>query len=189
MNDKKLDKKQLSASRKTLIKSTVLALVIAILTLVLFILPAEYNIDITGVGEKIGLTVLAQPHEPLQAPSQVSRKTEQQPPVKLSQDKVNLIVPAQTGIEYKFYLAKHQKMTYQWQTDGPVLYVDLHGEPDGDNTGYYESYTITTAQQVNGQFTTPFDGVHGWYWKNNTDNDMTLTLTTQGNYRLIGLKK
>ncbi len=172
-----LNDKRVVTTRSSLLKCTFLAIIIAVITLVLFILPAEYNIDITGLGEKIGLTVLAQPQVPTS------------PAIESSEDKVNLIVPAQSGIEYKFYLAKHQKMTYQWHTNGALLYVDLHGEPAGDNTGYYESYTIANVQQVNGQFTTPFAGVHGWYWKNSTDNDIEVTLTTQGNYRLLGLKQ
>ena len=48
-------------SSRSLVKATVIAVVVAAITLVLFILPAEYNIDPTGVGQKLGLTVFNQP--------------------------------------------------------------------------------------------------------------------------------
>lgn len=179
----KIDNKPFLPNRGGIIKSSVLAIFIALVALILFILPAEYNIDITGLGEKMGLTVLAQPLVAVSEVIELSQDTV------ANQDTVTVIVPALSGIEYKFYLAKHQKMTYQWNTDGADLYVDLHGEPAADKTGYYESYTIATVKEINGQFTTPFDGVHGWYWKNTTNKNVTVTLTTQGNYRVLGIKK
>lgn len=45
-------------SRKSLALATLAALGVAILVLVLFILPAEYGIDPTGVGTAIGLSIL-----------------------------------------------------------------------------------------------------------------------------------
>ncbi len=40
-------------------------------------------------------------------------------------------------------------MKYQWQTtDSSPLFFDLHGEPEGDTTGYYESYTIATSHEM-----------------------------------------
>lgn len=46
-------------STKTLLKSTITATVIAAFVFVVFILPAEYNIDPTHIGHKLGLTALA----------------------------------------------------------------------------------------------------------------------------------
>ena len=42
-------------SSKQLIKFTVLALVIALILLVTVILPAEYGVDPTGIGQTLGL--------------------------------------------------------------------------------------------------------------------------------------
>lgn len=47
--------------------------------------------------------------------------------------------------------------------------------------------TIGTTKSVKGLFTAPFDGHHGWYWKNKTDTDMQVELTTQGKYKIVGL--
>ena len=98
---------------RSLFKATILSFMIAMITLVLFILPAEYNIDPTGVGEKLGLTVFNNEEK---APSaQQSSDGEQ--------DTVLLTVPAGKGIEYKLDMNKFQKATYQWTTDLPSLWA------------------------------------------------------------------
>ncbi len=41
---------------------------------------------------------------------------------------------------------------------------------------------------MKGSFTAPFDGSHGWYWKNNTDDDIAVLLKVKGQFEVIGLK-
>ena len=175
---------QHTVSSKTLIKASVSAVIIAAIVLVTVILPAEYNIDPTGVGKKLGLTVLATAGE------------EPQPTTSLTANKgtdefqtIEVTVPAGRGIEYKFYMKQHEKMTYEWLTDGEPLYFDLHGEPEGDTTGYFESFAIATTNEMKGSFTTPFAGSHGWYWKNKTDKAIAIQLMVKGQYEVIGLKQ
>ena len=79
-------------------------------------------------------------------------------------------------------------MTYEWSTtSGEPLYFDFHGEPKDDTTGYFLSYTIATANKAKGSVTVPFEGLHGWYWKNTSDNTVTVILKTSGDYKVIGL--
>ena len=172
---------QQTLSNKALFKATIIALIIASLALVSFILPAEYNIDPTGIGKKLGLTALAVPVvvETKQLNSQISEAV----------DIIEVIVPAGRGVEYKFAMQQFKKMDYQWQTDGEALFFDLHGEPEGDTTGYYESYAIATSTEMKGSYTTPFAGVHGWYWKNTTDKTIKVKLTVSGEYDVVGLKQ
>jgi hypothetical protein len=33
-----------------------------------------------------------------------------------------------------------------------------------------------------GEFTAEFDGNHGWFWRNRSDKDVTITLKTNGQY-------
>jgi hypothetical protein len=169
-------------STKTLIKSTLAAIVIAAIVVVCFILPAEYNIDPTHIGHKLGLTVLASNNDGV-ATAETAKPSE------LTQDVIEVVVPAGTGIEYKFHMKQHEKMTYQWLTDGEPLYFDLHGEPEGDTTGYFESYAIATLSEMKGSFTSPFSGSHGWYWKNSSDKPVAIQLMVEGQYTVIGLKQ
>jgi hypothetical protein len=70
-----------------LIKSTLVALGVALVTLFTVILPAEYNIDPTGVGQKLGLTVLAT-SVASQMPSVDVAAAE------LAEDTISVVVPA-----------------------------------------------------------------------------------------------
>lgn len=170
-------------STKTLLKSTIAATVTALIVFVCFILPAEYNIDPTHIGHKLGLTKLAH-HSDVAA-----LKAEMSVLAKQSQQVVEVTVPAGKGIEYKFQMAQYDKMTYEWLTDGEPLYFDLHGEPEGDTTGYFESYAIATLKEMKGSFTSPFNGSHGWYWKNSTEQPIAIQLIVQGQFTVIGLKQ
>lgn len=102
---------------------------------------------------------------------------------------IKVTVPAGKGIEYKFHMSKHEKLSYEWVTDCEPLYFDLHDEPEGDTTGYFESYAIATLAQMKGSFTSPFTGSHGWYWKNNSDAAVAVQLIVAGQYEVIGFKQ
>ena len=162
----------------SLVKSTIASLIIAAIALVLFILPAEYNIDPTGIGGKLGLIVF----------NNETKSTAIQESSITKKDSVILTIPAGKGIEYKLAMKKYQKVAYEWITNMNELYVDLHGEPKGDKTGYFESYSIATVNQMKGSFTAPFEGSHGWYWKNSSQNDVQLQLIFSGEYIIEGLK-
>jgi len=169
-------------STKTLIKASIIALVIATAVFITIILPAEYNIDPTGSGQYLGLTALSG-----EVATEVAKPEEKQSSAGYQEHSATVVVPAYKGVEYKFKIQKHSNIIYQWSTDGAPLYFDFHGEPEGDKTGYFESYTIATAAEMKGSMTVPFDGVHGWYWKNTSDKAVTVTLKTQGNYEVVGL--
>ena len=146
------------------------------------ILPAEYNIDPTGIGAKLGLTIFNQE----ESTPVLSVASEQKQNVV---ETIEVKVPAGRGVEYKFDMEQHQKLTYEWVVDGSALYFDLHGEPKGDTTGYFESYAIATSSQMKGSFTTPFAGSHGWYWKNTSDKPVTVLLIVNGEYTSHALKQ
>ena len=171
-----------SVSLSALIKASLMATVLAAVALVTVILPAEYNIDPTGAGRALGLSVLANAAEaePLPADGKAGALG--------SEEIVEITVPAHKGIEYKLEMSQYDKVTYEWMTDGASLYFDLHGEPEGDTTGYFESYAIATVETMEGSFTAPFAGSHGWYWKNTSDQPVAIQLILKGQYQTIGLK-
>ncbi|GBO88112.1 hypothetical protein [Marinobacter salsuginis] len=171
-----------SVNLSTLIKASVAATIVAVIALLTLILPAEYNIDPTGIGQRLGLTVLAQSAEASPVdPESVPESTE-------SQQVLEITVPANKGIEYKLQMEQYDKVTYEWMTDGSSLYFDLHGEPEGDTTGYFESYAIATLDTMKGSFTAPFNGSHGWYWKNTSNNPVAIQLILNGQFQIIGIK-
>tara|TARA_R110000787_G_scaffold183246_3_gene295248 strand:+ start:858 stop:1394 length:537 start_codon:yes stop_codon:yes gene_type:complete len=169
-------------STRTLIKAASIAILVAIALLITCILPAEYNIDPTGIGKALGLTAIAQAAE--KSPTLVVERGKQSD--ELRTDKVEIVIPAGKGLEYKLYMEKYAHVEYQWQTDGGALYFDFHGEPAGDTTGYFESFSITTSNEMKGSLTTPFKGLHGWYWKNKTQQAVTVSLSMKGYYTIKG---
>jgi len=173
-------------SSKTLFKASVFAVIIAAIVLVLIILPAEYNIDPTGFGKASGLTQLSSTEEAAEQKQTSSSNGSSTTTNK--EDTVTIEVLAGEGLEYKFFLEQYQKLEYSWNTDGKVIYFDFHGEPQGDTTGFFESFTIATTNKMSGTLTTPFAGSHGWYWRNDSDSSTTITLKTKGIYKIIGLK-
>ncbi len=172
----------ITLTNAALLKYTIASIALAIVILFTIILPAEYNIDPTGIGHKLGLTVFnnVKVHNVAEITSSEKSKS--------LAETISVVVPAGRGVEYKFHMQQYQKMAYEWETDSQPLYFDLHGEPEGDTTGYFESYAIATLDKMKGSFTAPFTGVHGWYWKNTSDTPVTVQLSVKGEYAEHGLK-
>ena len=101
-------------STKTLIKSSIAAGVLAALVFICIILPAEYNIDPTTIGKKLGLTILSNTVESNSALVVSSASDIIDEPSAREQQVIEVTVPAGTGIEYKFYMSQYEKMTYEW---------------------------------------------------------------------------
>lgn len=169
-------------SKKTLLKASAFAALLAVIIFFVAILPAEFGIDPTGLGKAMRLTQLAGQVQSAQAAPTKQTLPDQE-------DSVDISIPAGKGLEYKFHLMSGDSMRYGWSTKGgELLFFDFHGEPQGDTTGYFESYTVSTANNVRGSFTATFEGSHGWYWKNKGQTNVVVTLTTEGNYKIIGIK-
>ena len=172
-------------STVTLLKASASAAVLAAIVLVGAILPVEYGIDLTGIGEAAGLMPLASSvAEPVNTES--ARQAVED--LAYQENRVNITVPAGDGLEYKFHLVKGDTMRYAWSSSDAELFFDFHGEPAGDTSGYFESYTVSTSNDVRGSFTAPFDGSHGWYWENKGSSPAIVTLITEGKYTILGIR-
>jgi len=179
-----------NVKNKTLLMATLSAVIISVLIYFTLILPAEYNIDPTGIGKKLGLTALSEPATSTVDNQKIIVNNTEKNNFEFREDSVSITVPANKGVEYKFNINEFGNLTYEWKTiDSSSIYFDFHGEPAGDTTGYFESYTIATTNKMNGSATVPFAGSHGWYWKNSSDHDVIIALKTSGNYQIIGLKQ
>jgi hypothetical protein len=168
-------------SWRTLALSTAAAAGLAAIALVTLVWPAEFGIDPTGVGKLLGLTRLAAAAEGAVRPATGEAGIES-----VRRDTVQIQVPAKSDLEYKFRLASGAVLEYVWRTDRGVLFAELHGEPTGAPQNYYEDFIVSTSEHVKGSHRAPFDGRHGWYWKNDNDFPVTITLMTSGEYEVIG---
>ncbi|MEE9348689.1 MAG: hypothetical protein V3U80_01425 [Flavobacteriaceae bacterium] len=193
-------------SKKQLLKSTVYALIIGLFVFVVAVLPAAYGKDPLGTGKLFGFdklyTKTTQPLivqkqlkiEKLGSNSNVPKPIEAFNPIPDKQynkqiDTIKIVIPAKKGIEYKFNAKKLAAIKYEWfTTNKAVVYLDFHGEVKQANPPknvFYESYTLAYSNNMAGTFTAPFNGKHGWYFRNDYDQDIQLFIILNGEYKLL----
>lgn len=185
---------ELLPSPRSLRRSSLAAAAVGLLLAVTVVLPAEYAIDPTGAGRLLGLTQMGQAKQALaqtqqgEAPASV---TASQPATSLAdvprqQHTVQLVLQPNEGTEVKLEMPKGAKVSYHWSSNGPGLYYDTHGDPYGADHDFYHGYgkgRDSAAQS--GDLVAAFDGRHGWYWRNSSEQPVTLTLRTEGQYITI----
>ena len=103
------------------------------------------------------------------------------------EDSVQVKLRAGKGLEYKVKMLKYGRLKYEWLTDQGIVYSDFHGDVKQANPPkdiYYESYAIAYINNMIGNLLAPYEGRHGWYFKNITDRDLTITVRMKGQYEL-----
>jgi hypothetical protein len=65
---------------------------------------------------------------------------------------------------------------YAWTTGGPEIASSCMGEEHDAPADKYTSYEKGSSAGERGEFQAPFDGMHGWYWRNRTF-PVTITVT------------
>jgi hypothetical protein len=103
-------------------------------------------------------------------------------PVVFKVDSFEVRLAPKEGMEYKYRLEKGAGLVFSWTATAPVHY-ELHSEPDAGPKGYAETFDKHDSRDAaNGNYVAPFAGIHGWYWENRTDRDVTLKLVSAGHY-------
>ncbi|NML12808.1 hypothetical protein HHL08_22190 [Sphingobium sp. AR-3-1] len=179
---------RISPSPATLARATGGAALAAIAILTLFVLPAEYGIDPTGVGSAIGLKgmVSGEAKEEAPAPSDVANPTKATIAKSAAwrQDEMTITLAPHSGQEVKAHMARGDSFIFTWASTGGPVKAEMHGEKagatDGSFTDYWKELALTGGQ---GDFTAPFDGTHGWYFRNKGDTPVTVTVKTVGFYK------
>lgn len=109
----------------------------------------------------------------------------QVPPGQRSDEVVFSLRPNQ-GIEVKMQMREGDQVNYAWSTEGGPVNFDAHGEPPNAARGFYHGYkTGRGANGDEGTLQAAFDGSHGWFWRNRTSREVTITLRTAGYYTSI----
>lgn len=107
----------------------------------------------------------------------------------LYQEEIKVVIPAHGEKEYKVWQEPNEKLTFSWSTvPNQNLFFDFHGEPASATNGYFESFKETTLSSDKGERIATFVGTHGWYWKNESANDVTVVLHLGGNYKRMDKK-
>ena len=182
-----MDENIKAPSKTTLIKATGIALLVALVLLFTAILPAEYGFDPLKTGAALRLTGIAKAGDvpvkgraaPTVAPGGVF--TPQPATYKVFSEEFGLR-PGE-GMEMKFHMQKGAGMVYAWKGDGKLQF-EFHGEPDvKPSKDYFESYELDDKigkDASYGSFTAPSTGIHGWFWKNDGQKDVTFHVMVTG---------
>ena len=201
-----------SEKNQNLFYSIFLAIILAIVLLVVIVLPTEYGIDPTGLGQRIGLTELnSQETMSIQIPDVVGQNldidTIEIPlpgdPIPLPNPNVykeSLSLPksetyeitmgAFEASEFKAIMSTGKMLIFSWEVsnDG-LIYSDFHGHgPNWAESAfvrYQEHGTVEGVNSSQGSLIASFEGEHGWFWLNLNDFPITVTLKLDGYYNDI----
>jgi hypothetical protein len=161
------------------------------------ILPAEYNRDPLGLGRLTGL-------DRLWAPPEVEFDLASSAvPLVRDYDRAfrsdTVEIPLASGddrrrgneLEYKVHMAEGATLLYEWRVEpmenAQEFYYDFHGhtaEVEGEEMTV-ATYTQATGASAQGALTAPFEGVHGWYFQNQSVEPVIVYLKISGFYDLI----
>lgn len=110
-------------------------------------------------------------------------------PAKWRTETVKVPVPAGKGLEYKLTMKKGEGLVYNISygalADPRLMLTEFHGHTGQVNgVGDLMFYSKTGGAPESGVFTAPWDGIHGWYLKNDSGTDVVVTLELAGFYAL-----
>lgn len=194
-------------SAKQLVRSTLIAAIVAGAILVTAILPGEYGVDPTGAGRILGLTqmgeikqqlaaeakadaaapIVAEPAPAAASPS--AAPTADTVPVPAAEpstaalvwrEEVTLTLAPGEAAEIKLVMKSGETAAYAWIAKSGTLNSDLHGDGKGGQATSYRKGRAEAGDS--GELTAAFDGSHGWFWRNRDDAPVELMLQVRGEY-------
>ena len=202
----------LAPSSGKLLRSTVIAVVTAVVLLTTVVMPAEYGVDPTGLGQVLGLTRMGQIKAQLAREAAAAETADSAlirpsasgvgaaplPPSARADttltgvaagaplgksDTVQVALRPDEGKEIKLAMKKGARVTYSWSTDRGVVNYDTHADRTEAPAIKYHGYAKGQAKPSDGgELVAAFDGMHGWFWRNRTRETVTVTLRTSGDY-------
>ncbi len=202
-------------STNQLIKSTILAAATAGVLLLTVVMPAEYGIDPTGIGNLIGLKKMGEIRVSLAKEDAAAKKESANQAqnsgtnTEVKQNAVNTAVASTSqpagmgatplnhetkvtlapdeGVEIKVDMSKGKKVQYTWSTNGGKANFDVHADSKELGIDYHQ-YSKGASQSEQGILEAAFNGSHGWFWRNRTSSPIVITLKTEGEYTAINRK-
>lgn len=194
-------------SRKSLLKGAAWTFVGAAVVTVLFVLPAEYGIDPTGLGAKIGLTRFSgaeapdvdsaprivegrfpefHPDDPFDyyEPETLGEPFSRSHAAEFRSASMVIDLEAFEQVEVKAVMNQGDGLVYSWKLlEGQTVYSDFHADPiETENfpEDYWIRYLETEEAAASGSLVAPFYGNHGWYWLNIEENPVQIELEVRG---------
>lgn len=185
---------------KQLLRSTALAAGAAIAILVTVVLPAEYDIDPTGIGGVLGLSKMGEIKTQLAEEAEADRLMELEAEEQSSlmndifglfvgaahaqeaevwRDETSFTLAPGDSAEWKLVMEEGQTVEYRMLVEGGRVNFDMHGHGGGQSVTYEKGRGSTGDE---GEIVAEFDGEHGWFWRNRDSSDATVTVQVRGEY-------
>jgi hypothetical protein len=181
-------------SRKTLFLVLGGGLAAASVILMGAVLPAEYQIDPLGIGRATGLLQLAGPKEVEMAlpATDAANAVAHFYATELRTDTVEIPLAASgdadqgDNLEWKVRMKQGDTLVYSWSVAAPAeeFYSDFHGETAPTPEVNVVTYKKGTGIESHGSMVAPFDGIHGWYLQNQSQQPVTVRLKLSGFYEM-----
>lgn len=193
-----------------LLRSTGVALIVAVAILLTVVLPSEYAVDPTGIGRILGLTEMGEikmqlaEEAALDAALQATTATvtPQSAPVPVGdapavtvlpepiaelaaegwRDEMQLVLAPGQGAEIKLVMNAGEKAEFSWVVEGGLVNFDTHGDGGGQSISYEKGRSVPADEGI---LEAAFDGNHGWFWRNRGETDVTVIVRTRGQYSEI----
>lgn len=178
----------MTAEQPPSVRALALAAGIAAGVLLVAVLPAEYGLDPTGLGQRLGLLALGAP--PADRATGLHDFLESAPPATpVRRENLTFELGPFESVEYKYELNTGEGLLYSWHSSGEVL-VNFHGErspaaavsdpANGSPDGAATAFNNGRARANHGVFVAPFAGRHGWFFQNRGAAPITVALQTVG---------
>ena len=107
-------------------------------------------------------------------------------------DTLEVNVPPGPGLEVKLAMRRGAPLVYTWHAadmeDPAQLTSEFHGhtERQGGEPGTVMFYRKATGDRESGSLVAPFDGIHGWFFRNDSSAPIVVQLEVAGFYNLTG---
>lgn len=196
----------LHTPKRSLLVMTGVALAVATVIVVCFVLPAEFRLDPTGIGNATGVIRLAGP-KPMSAAEAATLDAAVTEANAVATDATRFYpggyrtdfidIPLTVAgseergeeLEYKVHMKPGATITYSWHVEGIAnpeeFYYDFHGEARGGSEPKVIEYRQATGTESHGTLVAPFEGVFGWYLQNQSEKPVIVRLKVSGFYDLV----
>ncbi|MBT4255515.1 MAG: hypothetical protein HOD87_05605 [Gammaproteobacteria bacterium] len=105
-------------------------------------------------------------------------------------DIIEIPIFANADLEYMLDMQAGNSVAYSWEAvdlaDSQSLLAEFHGHTvrTSEEPGDVMFYKQGRGDTSNGYLVAPFNGVHGWYLSNETNNDIKVLLKLSGFYTI-----
>lgn len=105
---------------------------------------------------------------------------ENEPPANKWTDEVRLQLNPGEAAEIKLVMQSGAVVEFEWIAEPGHLNSALHGDGTAGETVTYRNGRAEPGHSD--RLTAAFDGTHGWFWRNRSDETVTMTLRVRGGY-------